>query len=66
MKVNKKVGKKLKKIRLKVDLTQKELAKKMKVTQGYISKIENGATMPTVDFLLKIRNKFDVDLNSLL
>lgn len=65
-KPSKDLGQKIRDIRKKKSITQKQLAKQMCVTQGYISKIENGCTMPTVDFLSKMRKKFKINLNSLL
>jgi len=60
------LGTKFREIRLKKELSQLELAKRMGVTQGYISRIENDLTTPTVEFLFKMRKKFKVNLNSLL
>lgn len=41
-----KLGDKMKEIRLKNNLTQKQLADKMHVTQSYISLIEHNLTVP--------------------
>ncbi len=41
-----KLGDKMREIRLKNNLTQKQLADKMHVTQGYISLIEHNLTVP--------------------
>lgn len=41
-----KLGEKMREIRLKNNLTQKQLADKMHVTQGYISLIEHDLTVP--------------------
>jgi ribosome-binding protein aMBF1 (putative translation factor) len=46
----------IKKIRLKESLSQSDLAKKAKVTQSVIARIEsnNSDTMPRIDLLIKI------------
>ncbi len=41
------------------DMTQKELALKAGLTQANVSKIENGASHPTIDTLLKIAYGLD-------
>lgn len=41
-----KLGDKMRELRLKNNLTQKQLADKMHVTQGYISLIEHNLTVP--------------------
>lgn len=43
--------------RLDNDMTQKDLANKLDITQAMISKIESGEYNPTVEFLFKISKK---------
>ncbi|QQS60111.1 helix-turn-helix transcriptional regulator [Candidatus Falkowbacteria bacterium] len=45
---SKKLGKNLKKIRVKTNITQEEVAKKLGVDRSFISNIENGKTNPTL------------------
>lgn len=63
MRVKKIVGKKLKAIRLKNDLTIQELAEKSKVSSNMISRIERGLTIPSVEILMKLAGVFDKSIN---
>lgn len=63
MKIKKIVGKKLKAIRLKNDLTIQELAEKSKVSSNMISRIERGLTIPSVEILMKLASVFDKSIN---
>jgi transcriptional regulator with XRE-family HTH domain len=50
----KKLGKKIKISRVELDLTQTQLAQKIKAKQKNISRYETGATTPSLETLLKI------------
>jgi transcriptional regulator with XRE-family HTH domain len=50
----KKLGKKIKLARVEYDLTQAQLAKKIKAKQKSISRYENGISMPSIETLVKI------------
>lgn len=63
MKIKKIVGKKLKAIRLKSDLTIQELAEKSKVSSNMISRIERGLTIPSVEILMKLAVVFGKSIN---
>jgi len=63
MKIKKIVGKKLKAIRLKNDLTIQELAEKSQVSSNMISRIERGLTIPSVEILMKLAGVFDKSIN---
>ncbi len=63
MRIKKIVGKKLKGIRQKSDMTIQELAKRSGVSSNMISRIERGLTIPSVGILLKIAAVFDKSLN---
>jgi transcriptional regulator with XRE-family HTH domain len=63
MKIKKIVGKKLKAIRLKTDLTIQELAEKSKVSSNMISRIERGLTIPSVEILMKLAVVFGKSIN---
>jgi transcriptional regulator with XRE-family HTH domain len=63
MQVKKIVGKKLKTIRLKNDMTIQDLAHKSGVSSNMISRIERGLTIPSVEILMKISLVFDKSIN---
>jgi len=50
----KKLGKKIKLARIELDLTQTDLAKKIRAKQKSISRYETGLSMPSIDTLMKI------------
>ena len=49
-------GKKIKLARVESDLTQDQLAEKIKTKQKNISRYETGASMPSIETLIKIAN----------
>jgi transcriptional regulator with XRE-family HTH domain len=63
MKLKKIVGKKLKAIRLKNDMTIQELAERSKVSSNMISRVERGLTIPSVHILMKLAGVFDKSIN---
>ena len=52
----KEFGKKIKLARVESDLTQEQLAEKIKTKQKNISRYETGASMPSIETLVKIAN----------
>jgi len=50
----KKLGKKIKLARVELDLTQSQLANKIKAKQKSISRYETGASLPSIETLVKI------------
>ncbi len=54
MESSEKLGKNLKKLRLKKNMSQGDLAKALGVDRAYISNIENGRMNPTLSTLEKI------------
>lgn len=56
----------LKKARLDADLTQTEVAKKLKVTQAYVSKIESGQVRLDIFQLKTFANLYRKDVNALI
>lgn len=54
------IGRGIRKVRKMMGFTQMELAKKAKVTQWYISSIENNGYNPTNDMLSKLCNAMEV------
>lgn len=63
MKLKKIIGKKLKAIRLKHDLTIQELAEQSRVSSNMISRVERGLTIPSVEILMKLAAAFDKSIN---
>ncbi len=63
MKLKKIVGRKLKAIRLKHDLTIQELATRSGVSSNMISRIERGLTIPSVQILMKLAEVFQKSLD---
>lgn len=61
-----KVGKFIKEIRIKNNLTQKELADKLGVTFQAVSKWENGKNIPDISLLKEISRLFDVNIDDIL
>ena len=61
-----KVGKFIKEIRKKNNLTQKDLADKYNVTYQAVSKWENGKNMPDISILKEICKDYNKDINGLL
>ena len=61
-----KIGKLIKEIRIKHNLTQAELAKKYGVTYQAVSKWENGKNMPDISLLKKMSTDFNIDINDIL
>lgn len=61
-----KIGKLIKEIRTKNNLTQKQFADKYGVTYQAVSKWENGKNMPDVALLKEISKDFNIDINDML
>ena len=55
-----KVGNAIKELRLRARISQKDLALKSKVTQGYISNVEHGKQQPTPKVLKRIAEALQV------
>ncbi len=60
------VGKNLKNIRKKNNLTQDELAEKLSVTRQAVSNWENGKTEPDIETLTNISQIFDISIDELV
>lgn len=58
------IGKNIKELRQKKDLTQEEFAELLFVTRQTVSNYENGKTRPDVDMILKIAQVLDTDANT--
>jgi transcriptional regulator with XRE-family HTH domain len=66
MATGKKLGENLRKLRLKKNISQGELATALNVDRAYISNIENGRMNPTLSTLGKIANAFGISSSELL
>lgn len=53
-------GKKIKEVRIRLDKSQKEMAKELKVSQSYLCGIENETKRPNGDLIIELINKFHV------
>lgn len=60
-------GEKLRLLRTSRGMTLQQLARTLGlVAHGYISELENGKKLPTVEFVLKVARLFDVSTDRLL
>lgn len=58
-----KIGKKLKSLRLKHNLTMEELGKRCDLSKGFISQLEHDAASPSIETLKNILDVFDYSLS---
>lgn len=58
------IGKKIKRLRILCNLTQKELADRCELTKGYISQLENDLTSPSIATLVDILSALGTDLKT--
>jgi len=56
----------LRMIRIYHDLTQKELAEKLKISKSYLSEIESGKKIPSLELLRQYSNIFDIPVSSIM
>ena len=59
------LGKRCKKVRIKRSYSQKRLAAEVKLTQGYVSKIESGAVLPTSVYLRRLSELLNIPVQLL-
>ena len=60
------IGQRIRKLRVDHGLTQPQLAKAVNVTTNYISHIESGRRMGSIDFLVETADFFSVTLDNLI
>jgi len=60
------IGKTIKNIRMKEEMTQEQLSEYVDISPGYLSKIESGFAKPTLDTLIAISDSLGVTLNDLV
>ncbi len=61
-----KLGQNLKRIRIKKNISQGDIAKELGVSRGFIGTIENGKTNPTLTTIAKLAKAVGVLVNELL
>ena len=62
----KKLGENLKKLRIKKDISQIELARMLSVDRSFVSNIENGKNNPTLSTITSLAKALGVSINELL
>lgn len=60
------LGKNLKRIRIKKGTSQGDIARTLKVGRSFITNIENGKTNPTLDTIAKIAKAIGVSVGELM
>lgn len=63
---SKRLGKNLKKLRLKMKMSQGDISRKLGVDRAYISSIENGRMNPTLTTLEKLAEAIGINSSELL
>ena len=63
---NQELGKMIKDLRQKNNMTQKELGEKLHITDKAISKWERGISMPDIEMLNSIANLFNIPVSNLI
>ena len=61
-----KIGKYIYELRIKNNLTQKDLADKLSITSQAVSKWENGRGIPDIEQLNKLSEIFNVDIKEII
>ena len=61
-----KIGRHIRRIREERELNQVEFSKALDITQGYLSKVENGQVKPNFKLIQGLRKKFQIDLNEII
>ena len=61
-----KLGKNLKRIRTEKGISQGDIARSLGVSRGFVSKIENGKTNPTLATIARLANAIGISSDELL
>lgn len=64
--IRERIGKSILKLRLKKGDNQADTAYGARLQPYYISQIENGKRMPTIETLIKLANYFEVSLSAII
>ena len=62
----KNIGNTLKESRKRANLTMKVVAENLDITSGYISRIENGSSEPSLDTLIKLASIYQINIEDLI
>lgn len=62
----KQLGKNIKNIRKKLDLSKTQLSKKASIDRGYLSRVEKGQENPTLGYIIKISKGLKIPLSNLI
>ena len=65
-KISEQLGKNMKRIRTKKNMSQGDIARALEVDRGYISNIENGKKNPTLATIQRLANALGVSADELL
>ena len=65
-KISEQLGKNMKRIRAKKEMSQGDIARALEVDRGYISNIENGKKNPTIATIQKLANALGVSADELI
>ena len=60
------LGSKIKNIRYNHNISQEDMAKMLEVNRNYLSRVETNKTLPTAEILIKLAEKFNISIDSLL
>lgn len=60
------IGRRLLEIREQLNLTQHEIAESLGVTPQWYGKVERGHSRPSIEMLIKLHSKYNIDLTFLL
>lgn len=63
--LNKKIGQNIRKYRLKIDISQENLAMSAGLYPAYLGRLERGEKCPTIDTLYKISCALGITINEL-
>ena len=64
--LNKKIGQNIRKYRLKIDISQENLAMSAGLYPAYLGRLERGEKCPTIDTLYKISCALGITINELI
>ena len=64
--ISKKFGKKVREIRLKKELSQGDISRRLNLHRSYISGIERGVRNPSLKVIQKIAKALEIDINKLI
>jgi len=60
------LGSKIKNIRYNHNISQEDMARILEINRNYLSRIETNKSIPTAEILIKLAERFNVSIDSLL